>query len=254
MRCARRGLVRRSSGGAAFAVLFLVAAPVSAQKAGDGFLFGPPLGTVALRAGVDRATAGSDVFRFVTDELTLTRRDFRGSTFAGDAAVPLRPRVAVMFGSAFSRTRTPSEFRHWIDNNDLPIQQTTTFVRLPITASARFDLTEPGRTIGRLAWIPARYTPYVGAGGGALYYRFEQSGDFIDFATTRVFPDKFRSAGWTATVHALAGLDVSFSPRYALSTEARYEWARSPLSADFSGFEGIDLSGLKLTTGILIRY
>src|SRR4030095_14633059 len=99
----------------------------------------------------------------------------------------------------------------------LPIQQTTTFVRLPITASARFDLTEPGRAIGRLAWIPARFTPYVGAGGGALYHRFEQNGDFIDFATTRVFPDQFRSSGWTATVHALAGLDVSFSPRYALS-------------------------------------
>src|SRR4029453_2326104 len=103
MRCARRGLVRRSFGGAALAVLWLVAGPVSAQKAGDGFLSGPPLGAVALRAGVDRATAGSDVFSFVPDELTLTRRDFQGATFAGHVSVPLRPRGAVMFGSAFSR-------------------------------------------------------------------------------------------------------------------------------------------------------
>ncbi len=66
-------------------------------------------------------------------------------------------------------------------------------------------LADPGRSIGRFAWIPNRFAPYVGAGGGAMWYRFRQEGDFIDFDTLKVFPDTFDSDGWTPTVHGVRG-------------------------------------------------
>src|ERR1043166_4764571 len=52
--------------------------PARAQEpgSGDGFLFRPPTGDVAVRAGFDLASAGSDIFTFVTSELTVNRRDF----------------------------------------------------------------------------------------------------------------------------------------------------------------------------------
>lgn len=254
--------VRHRVGGATVRVALVLAAtaalhpaqPAGAQSRGNGFLFGPARGAVTLRGGFDRANSGSDIFSFVTRQLTIDKSDFRSSTLGGDVAVNVGPRLAVLVGTSFSRTKTPSEFRDWLDNRDLPITQTTSFSRVPVTAGLKLALTAPGQSIGRLAWIPARYTPYVGAGGGVMHYRFEQSGDFIDFDTTRVFFDEFSSKGWTPTGHAFAGLDVSLSPRFVFTTEARYEWARTKLGADFAGFDPIDLSGVKMTAGFSIRY
>src|SRR5215210_2851668 len=80
-----------------------------AQTSGAGFLFGPPTGAISIRGGLDRANAASDLFVFVTDELTLSRSDFRSATVAGDVTRSLTPRMAVVFAAAFSRTKTPSE-------------------------------------------------------------------------------------------------------------------------------------------------
>lgn len=240
---------------AVLAVGLLAVASAEAQTAGDGFLFKPPSGTFTFRGGFDRASAGSDIFTFVTNELTLGRWDFSTATLAADFTHRLSPRVdLVVFSVATARSSTPSEFRDFVDNNRRPIQQTTTFQRVPLTASVKTYFTNTGRLVGNFAWIPARYAPYVGAGGGAMWYRFRQEGDFIDFDTTRVFADDFTSSGWTPTVQAFAGADISLGPRWALTTEARYQWAKARMSADFAGFDRIDLSGLAVTTGFTVRY
>src|SRR5438105_7858907 len=206
--------------------LVFAASPALAQGAGSGFLFRPPNGSVSIRTGLDRASAGSDLFTFVTDQLTVTRNDFNAVTFALDVDYRLSRRVDVVFGFGSSRTVTKSEFRHWVDNNRQPIEQTTEFNRVPLTASVKAYLMPAGRSIGHFAWIPARIAPYVGAGGGVMWYRFQQQGDFIAFDTLKVFTDSFDSNGWTPTVHALGGVEVSLGSRLAIATEARYEWAR----------------------------
>jgi hypothetical protein len=239
---------------ALIAGLLLAAVPAQAQDAGDGFLFKPPSGTITIRGGLDRANAGSDLFSFVTSELTLAKSDFLAGTVAFDVAVRVKPRAELAFSLGISRSTSPSEFRHWEDNNNQPIEQTTTFVRVPLTASLKMYLAGPGRAIGHFAWIPSRYAPYVGAGGGVMWYRFRQAGDFIDFTTTNVFTDSFDSTGWAPTVQAFAGTDVSLTPRFALTGEIRYQWAKAALGQDYAGFDRIDLSGLSATGGISIRY
>ena len=87
-----------------------------------------------------------------------------------------------------------------------------------------------------------------------MWYQFQQQGDFIDFTTTDVFTDQFLSKGWTPVAQAFVGTDVSLSPRFAVTVEGRYQWARSRLSTDFSQFQPIDLSGFALTAGVSIRY
>jgi hypothetical protein len=245
---------RRARYAPALAAALFLAAPVHAQSGGDGFLFKPPSGTVAFRIGFDHARAGSDLFDFTTDQLTVDRGDFSGATIAGDVSIRLSRRADVLISIAHSRARNRSEFRHWLDNAGLPIEQTTTFRRVPLTGSIRMYLAQPGRSIGHFAWVPARFSPYVGAGGGVMWYSFAQTGDFIDFVTTRVFPDSFDSSGWAPTVHGIGGVDISLHPRFALTTEARYEWGSAELSSDFAGFDRIDLSGFTLTTGISVRY
>jgi hypothetical protein len=225
-----------------------------AQDGPDGFLLKSPVGAVSFRGGMNRATAGSDVFSFVTRELTLDRSDFRAMTVAADAGVGITPRLGWVAGFSFARSKAPSEFRDWLDNSDLPIEQSTALTRLSVTASLKTYLRSPGRAIGRFAWIPARYAPYVGAGGGLMRYEFAQKGDFIDFNTFKVFYDNYASSGLRPMAQAFAGLDVSLTPRIAFTTEGRYEWATAELDTDFSGFEPIDLSGVSFTAGFSIRY
>lgn len=237
-----------------FVTVLLVAARSQAQDTGNGFLFQAPAGEISFRGGVDRASAGSDIFAFAVQELTLSRRDFSSMTFATDVDYVLTSRLAARFSFAVSRSTTPSQFRDFVDNNRQEIQQTTGFTRVPLTASVKAYLASPGRSVGHFAWIPSRYAPYVGAGGGAMWYQFQQQGDFIDFATSKVFPDQFVSQGWTPTLQAFIGTDVSLNPRFAVTAEGRYQWARSRLSTDFSQFQPIDLSGFALTAGFSIRY
>jgi hypothetical protein len=246
--------LRKLGRGLLLVPILLVAARADAQGGGKGFLFSAPLGEISLRGGFDRAIAGSDVFTFATKELTLRLRDFSSLTFAADVDYVLTPRLDARFSVAVSRSTTPSEFRDFVDNNRRSIEQTTGFARMPLTVSIKAYLANPGRSVGHFAWIPSRYAPYVGAGAGAMWYRFEQQGDFIDFATSKVFPDNFVSDGWTPTVQAFVGTNVSLNSRFAVTTEGRYQWARSQLSKDFAKFEPIDLSGFAVTVGFSIRY
>lgn len=239
---------------AVFAALSLAAmAPAEAQRTGDGYLFHKPSARISIRGGYAQAMAGSDIFDQVVTDLTLNKRDFNGLTFAGELGFPITSRLDISFDAGVSSSNARSEFRKFVDNKKLPIEQTTTFMRVPLTANLRYYLKETGRSIGKLAWIPSHIVPWVGAGGGATWYRFRQEGDFIDFATTNVFADELASAAWAPTVQGMAGVDVSLSPSFAITGDARYLWAKGTLERDFRGFDRIDLSGVSVTLGITYR-
>jgi len=237
-------------------VVAIAALPVAvhAQDAGNGFLFGAPAGSFTLHGGWTAASAGSDLFAFTTNELTLKRRDFSSPEIGGDLALRIAARTELVMSSSASGVWKHSEFRHFIDNKGLPIEQTTTFKRIPVTLGVRQYLTSTGRSIGKFAWIPARIAPYVGAGGGLMYYRFRQDGDFIDSKSMNVYNDMYTSEGWTRTAHVNAGVDYALGPRFALTTDARYVWSSAALSNDFSGFQPLDLSGVSTTVGLSVRF
>jgi opacity protein-like surface antigen len=235
------------------ALLAGAATSSSAQSAGDGYLFHSPNVTLTVRGGYSLASARSDVFDDVTRDLTLDRGDFSGFTVGGDLNAHMSDRLDVVFSAGFSRSKHKSEFRDFVDNNDQPIEQTTTFERVPITANLRLNLGAPGRTIGSLAWVPNRIVPYVGAGIGAMRYRFRQEGDFVNFVTNGVFPAVLVAEEWTLVGQGMAGLDYNVSPQLGISFDARYLHARGDLGPSFKGYERIDLSGVTATVGLSVR-
>lgn len=236
------------------AALAAIPFTVRGQESGNGFLFGAPMGSVTLSGGWALAAAHSDLFSYTTDLLTLKHRDFSSPAFGADLAFRVLPRTELVVSGGFSGISKRSEFRGFIDNNHQPIEQTTTFNRFPVTVGVKQYLTSTGRSIGKFAWIPSRFAAYVGASGGAMYYRFRQEGDFINFQTTDVFPSLLVSEGWTPMANAIAGVDYALAPRFAITTEARYLWSSAELSQDFSGFHHLDLSGFTTTVGFSIRY
>jgi hypothetical protein len=237
------------------AAITIAAAPAAAQvESGNGFLIGTPTVSLTIRGGWALAAAHSDVFSFTTNQLTLDRGDFSSPALDVDLAVRVAKRTDVMFSTSFTETRKKSEFRRLIDNNDQPIKQQTQFVRVPLTVSVKQFLSNRGRSIGKLAWIPARIAPYVGTGAGLMWYSFRQDGDFVDFQTMDVFNSVLESKGWTPTAHAFAGAEVSVSPRLGIVTETRYVTSHAKLGSDFADFAKIDLSGFSTTAGLTIRF
>ena len=210
--------------------------------------------TFTLRGGFASPTARSDVFDFSSKQLTVGKGDFGSAAVGADLGVRVSDRLDLQFGVASMGRNVASEFRNWVDNNDKPILQRTTFRRLPVTAGLKYALSSPGRSLSRLAWVPSKFTPYVAAGGGAMWYSFKQVGDFVDFKTLKVFSSDLSSSSWTQMAYGSGGIDYSLSPHLSLTTEARYDYARATMNKSFEGFNRIDLSGLSANVGLTVRF
>lgn len=236
------------------ATMLAATRPLMAQSSGDGFRFQRPTGSWSLRGGFAMPSANSDLFSFTTTNLTVNRGDFNALELGADLSFTLSPRVDLVFDLSTSGMSKGSEFRNFVDNNQLPIQQTTSFQRTPLTVNARYYLSERGRQIGHYAWVPSRIVPYVGAGVGVMNYDFSQKGDFVDNTTLAVFPDAFHSSGWAPMGQLLAGAEWSTSPGWAIRTEARYLMGSAAPSSDFAGFHRIDLSGVTTSVGFFVRF
>lgn len=232
--------------------------PLIAQlsgASGDGFLFRRPAVSFAVRGGYDRPLAGSDIFDFTTTQLTLDRRDFAAFAYQVDLGVRLSDRWEIVLSGGDAKRSVPSEFRTFVDNNERPIEQSTTLRRAPITLGVNYALTAPGDRIGKFAWIPARFSPWVGVGVGRMNYSFSQVGDFVDFQTLRVFSRTFRSSGMTPLGYGRVGADFMLTQRIALTGDLRYTAAQpARMSEAFQGFRKIDLSGGAATMGFTVRY
>ena len=63
------------------------------QVTGSGFLFREPTQTVSLRTGWAVANAGSDLFAFTSEQLTIDRGDFSSLALEVDMAFRVAPRT-----------------------------------------------------------------------------------------------------------------------------------------------------------------
>jgi len=224
-----------------------------AQRPPD-FLLRTPRVSVGARVGYAVPFASSEIFDFTREQLTVERSDFNAPSIGGQLAIRVTPRVDIAVDLAWSKSETKSEFRDWVDLDDLPIEQWTEFQRAPVVFGVKAYLKERGRSIGRFAWIPEAWTPFVGGGAGWVFYRFEQDGEFVDFETFDIFRDRFTSEGSTPTIHVFGGADWSLGPMVFLTAEGRYSWAEVDMSGDFVDFDPMDLSGFQVTAGFSIRF
>ncbi|HKI94413.1 MAG TPA: hypothetical protein VJ992_03880 [Gemmatimonadales bacterium] len=220
---------------------------------GDGFLFTAPNVTLELRGGWNFARASSDIFSFVDSTLTLNKSDFNSLAGGAELGLRLNDRFTWLFDLGLDRTSHPSEFRDWVDQNNLPIQQRTTLTRVPLTVGVKAYLLPPGRSVGDFAWLPSRLAVYVGAAGGIMHYQFTQHGDFVDYTNSSIFTTTYSSGSWGAIGQVLGGAELGMTKHFALDMQARYTFGSAPMNNAFVNFNAIDLSGLQTTLGLSWR-
>jgi hypothetical protein len=233
-------------------LLAALAVPAQGQHSGDGYLFGTPDVRLSLRAGYSLASAHSDVFDDAVKFLTLQRRSFSGPSIGGDVSIRLAPRLDLSFRAGYSAATQDSEDRGFLENG-APIVQTTSFRRAPLTVNAIYYLAPRGRSVGTLAWIPAKVVPWIGGGGGMAWYRFRQEGDFVDYTNLNIRTLTIETSGWASTVQAIAGVDVTLTPRFGLTMEANQLWGSAKPTGGFSSYDKVDLSGITGSFGFTVR-
>jgi hypothetical protein len=221
---------------------------------GPDFLFGRPRGWASISGTWLFPRAGGDLFSFVKDRLTLDRSDFHSRGVSGALGISVTPRLDAVTAIEVNRHAVGSEYRDYVKPDRSPIAQTTRFDQSTLTAGIRFLPTGRGHEVSRYAFIPRRVTPYVGAGLNAVFYSFDQNGEFVDFVDLKIFSDAFTSSGWAAGPYAQAGADLQVWRRLFVNVDARYVWVHSNLGPDFEGFHGIDLAGFKGSTGISVIF
>ena len=138
--------------------------------------------TLIFNLGYGVRSAGSDLFDEVVREFTLEKGDFNAPVIGGGISFFMNDRMDLGFEFSYGKSSAWSEYADFVDNDDFPIEHETQFTQVPVTASVKYFLMDRGRKIGNLSWIPTTWAPYIGVGGGRMWYEFAQAGDFIDFA------------------------------------------------------------------------
>jgi hypothetical protein len=250
--------MRRIASIGVLAAILAVPTGASAQG-GPGFLFKRPVLSVGIRAGYALPRAGGELFDYTFDEFipsgdTLGSLSFDSPYLGGEIAIRPRERWDIAVGFGWSRSRTISEYRRWVDSSDNPIEQETTFQVVTGTVGAKYYLQDRGRSVGSLAWVPQRLTPFIGTGFGLSSYEFVQQGDFFDAVTFEVLPDYLESSEEGFLWYATAGADLLLANRAVLTGEVRYSLSSARVIGSYGGFGDMDLGGLQLMVGMGLQF
>lgn len=170
--------------------------------------------------------------------------DFEDFVFGADYLWRTSRNGGLLFGGSIYEGRATQAYIDWVDAEGRDISHTTTLELADLTAAyvLRF-----GRS---------SVQPYVGGGGGLLWWKLREEGSFIDFVDPE-YPIIFASYladGTTWELFALAGIDFRLGRRWSFFFEGRYRWAEDELNLDFSGFGTIDLSGGQLAGGVAYNF
>lgn len=225
------------------------------------FLFSEPRGMVGIRGGMFFHRADGDLFAFTEERFTVDRSDYRAASFGVELSVWLGDRWEVNAAVDGSRVTLDSEYRDFVEDDGsddgLPIRQQTRLTEGPVfSVGGRWHVIERGNRLGQFAWSPSPWNAFVGGGGAISSYVLELSGDFVDEIDSTISTSEFRSSGTTFMPYLSAGIERSLSDRAAFVVEGRYLWGDQDLGGDFADdfLDPLDLSGLRVTAGIFLRY
>ena len=120
------------------AVVTFGAAPTHVHaQSGDGYLLKRPRMTLKFESGYVFQGTNSDIFDFVVEQHTLGPQDFQAPYFGAELGFRATEKVDLTLTFGFQETSKQSEFRDWVDEDDLPITQVTGLSQIPFTVGTK---------------------------------------------------------------------------------------------------------------------
>src|SRR5205814_6605908 len=125
-----------------------------------------------------------------------------------------------------------------------------------IRQTLKLHLVPVGLSLRYVAGNRSSVAPYLTVGADAIWYEYEEFGDFIDFfdPTRPIVPDSFRSDGWAFGGHAALGVRIPVGHDFAITAEGRYQFAEKKQMDDDFYRSRLDLNGPSATLGVRLRF
>jgi len=210
--------------------------PASAQQSADFYLGG------FVPWGLD-SRGSNDVLFNNASFLSFDMGDFHGFTFGGDWLVGLGRNFEAGLGLGYYQKSTFSVYTCCVNSNGTEVAQELKLRIVPFTATFRF------LPLGHSAAIK----PYIGGGVAVYYWRYSETGDWID-PDNNIFFNSYAGSGSAVGPVILGGVRV---PVGALDVggEIRYQGGEADLPAG-QGFSGprINLGGFNYLFLANIRF
>jgi hypothetical protein len=228
------------------ATLIISLASVLSTGAGSAFAQG-----LDLRIGAFFPRGEETLFQDVRELYLVEKSDFNDVFGGVEYNHVIAPNLEVGISlDGYSET-VDTSYRDYVRPDGSEIRQSLRLQMLPLGATIRLVPTNKSAT----------FAPYVGVGIDAVFYEYEEFGDFIDFLDPDlpVLADAFEDSGTAFGLHAVAGLRVYINRDFAIVGEGRYQWAKKDMGEDFapnaSGLVNtIDLTGASFTVGLHVRF
>ena len=201
-------------------------------------------GSIGLRGGAFAPRADSLLFDDDAELYTFEKSDLNGFTGGIEFAFDVGKRFEIgLHVDGYGRD-VHTSYRDFTFESGREIRQTLRMVSAPAGVTLRLLLADRDGT----------FVPWVGGGADAVFWEYEEFGDFVDFESRDldVYEDSFASEGVAPGFHASAGAWWRVTDDVALSADARYLWATDEMGDDFRGYD-IDLSGFAFTVGVQLR-
>jgi hypothetical protein len=182
-----------------FTLVIAVAALWSASAEAQGNWQPGDFGSWRFYMGVFEPTASSQYWDETFEVFTGSPSDFEDLVFGTDYLWRTSRYGGILFGVSFYDGRATQAYIDWVDAGGGDISHTTTLTLTDMTAAYVLRVGRGG------------VRPYIGGGGGLLWWRLREEGSFIDFADPNlpiVFAS-YRSDGTWISGSATAGASSS---------------------------------------------
>lgn len=198
-----------------------------------------------LRVGAMKPRLDSILFADSITLYTVQKDDFVGWFGGGEFTTNVHPNVELGLAVEGYAREIPTVYRDFVRPSGNEIEQTLRLQLIPVSALVRF------MPSGRYR----KLTPYVGGGISAMFWEYEEFGDFIDFEArgNPVVFDSFKSEGTTFGPMANGGLRFRVNEDFQITADYRYFWGKETMDGDFFPNE-IDVSGGALTIGFRLAF
>lgn len=199
------------------------------------------LGVFMPRA--EDARSAGDVLATNRQYLLFNLNDFRGATGGGEWLVAVGSTLEAGFGVAYYQRDVPSVYQGWVNADGSEITQRLKLRVVPMVASVKF--------------LPfgthSSFQPYVGVGLAVYFWRYSETGQFVDFTDNSIYRAAFAGSGTAVGPVATFGVRARVSRQSDLGVEVRAQWGQGDLSNDFLSNK-IDLGGVNVLGTLRIRF
>lgn len=211
---------------------FLGVPSASAQQSVGFYIGGFTPRAIDARSNDDVLVQNSVFLSTYNQSRGIDIGQFNGVTVGGEWLFGMTRHVEGGLGIGFYQQTVPTLYTDLVNINGTNIQQDLKLRIVPFTGSIRF------LPLGNRAGVQ----PYIGAGVGVYYWRYSETGQFVDFQNN-VFTGNFVGSGGAVGPVIMGGVRAPIGPT-SVGFEIRYQSAEGDLPND-QGFAGskIDLGG-----------